>query len=348
MSRLALVLALAAALAATHAEAAVLQVPRQHATIRAAIDAAAPGDTIVVAAGRHCGAAVTKRVSLVGRGWPVVAGCEGGPALGGLLRVGFLLDGAAGESPASGTRIAGFVFDGAGVSSDDAGPLAFGVLGRFAADVTVSGNRFEGTVQAVTATAGDGWAVVGNRVRGLTLFDCDEGGFCGGGDAVVFQVARGALAVAGGSANPANRPERNLALLNDLEGAAPAGHDAFAMAGVLLVSADGSRVASNRLALRGNPALGAPGEGVLVTNTCCGDPQAFLPGTRDTTVVLNDGRRSDYVLVVEGGPGENGGGLFAFLNLGEVLRLDLAPAARQLRAAALPSAAGARTPRTFQ
>lgn len=352
------VLVVALALHAAAAQAAIHQVPGRHPTIQEAIDAAAPGDTVVVFPGRHCGAVVTKMVSLLGRGMPVIEGCAGGPALGGVLRVGFLLDGAAGASPASGTRITGFRFDGAGVSSLDTAPLAFGVLARFASDVSVVGNRFQGTVQAITNTGGDRWSVTANQVRGLTLLDCADGGLCGGGAGIVFQVARGALAAEGGDASPANRPEGNRAAFNDVAGSIPAGFDVFSMAGVLLMSADDATVLGNRLAIQGDAALGVPGEGVLVTNACCGIPEPTLPGTRDALVVLNDGRRSDYVLVVEGGPGENSGGLLEYFNLGAVLRLDLEPpsptplALTQARAAAqadaVEAAPAVRTVRTFQ
>ena len=52
----------------TPAVAENLFVPTQFGTIQAAVDAASPGDRILVAAGLHDGAAINKRVKIVGEG----------------------------------------------------------------------------------------------------------------------------------------------------------------------------------------------------------------------------------------------------------------------------------------
>ena len=79
-------------------------------------------------------------------------------------------------------------------------------------------------------------------------------------------------------------------------------------------------VAANRLAIPENPTAGARGIGILVTNFCCGVPDHFLPGARNTAVILNDGRRSQFVLAVAGP--ENTEGLIVFGNRGAVLQSD--------------------------
>src|SRR5262249_46752150 len=158
-------------------------------------DAAAPGDRIVVRRGRYCGATLTKPVALIGRGRPRIVGCDSSPIVTTGLRAGFFLPGAQGNNPASGSSIRGFVFDGRGISNKNLAPLSFGVFARFASDVTVTRNRFDGTVQAITNTGGDRWRIQDNRIRGLTLLDC--AGHCTGGDGIVIALAR-SLAAPGG------------------------------------------------------------------------------------------------------------------------------------------------------
>lgn len=299
------------------AQAALLRVPLHYPTIQAAVDAANDGDRILVSSGDHCGATLTKRVRLEGRGQPRIIGCASSPMLSGDLRVGFYLPGTKGINPASGSRITGFVFDGAGVSNANLTPLSFGVFARFANDLRVTRNRFVGTVQAITNTAGDRWIISENRISQLTVLDCTR--HCTGGDGIVIALARGAIEAAGGSAEPLNRPEDNLITRNRIEGSAPDGFSVFSLAGVLLLSADHTTVLKNELRLADNPNADAVGQGILVSNTCCGLGTSFLPGSRNTRVAFNDGRRSEVAVVVEGTGGANTEGLFLWKNRGRVV-----------------------------
>ena len=318
-------------LSTAQARAAVLRVPRQYPTIQAAIDAASDGDRIRVSAGRYCGAVVSKRVTLSGVGRPRIVGCDTGPTVTTGTRVGFYLPGVKGMNPASGTRIRGFVFDGEGVSNANLAPLSFGVFARFANDVSVTRNRFLGTVQAITNTAGDRWIIENNRIERLTLLDCTK--LCTGGDGIVIALARGGIGAPGGDAAAINRPEDNLIARNVVEGTPPDGFALFSMAGVLLLSADHTTVLRNTLRLRDNPAADAVGQGILVSNSCCGLPTALLPGSRFTTVAFNDGRQSEVAVLVEGSGGTNTEGLVLLRNRGKVVvegteQLPLARAAR--------------------
>ena len=304
-------------LVASTTVAAVRRVPHSYPTIQAAINAANPGDTVEVGPGEYCGATVDRPLTITGCDQPVIVGCDDGPVLGGGERVGFYLPGSGGTSPASGTRIEGFVFDGRGLSQTNLEPLALGVLARFASDVRVEHDRFLGVVQAITNTAGDGWVIRDNRISGLTVFDC-TGALCEGGDGIVVQIARGDLALPSGPGDPANRPERNVIAGNRIDGAIPDGFDAFSMAGIFVLAADDTLVAGNRVAIPDNPDAGAAGDGVLVSNECCGQP-AIVPGARRTAVVGNDGARSQFGVVVEGTGGANTEGLVLFANTGTIL-----------------------------
>ena len=298
---------------ARQANAKVWRVPENVATIQAAVSAAQDGDQIWVGPGAYCGATIDKRVELVGIGQPRIIGCSSGPSVG-VARVGFFMPGADGKNPANGTQIWGFVFDGRGVSSANLAPLSFGIFARFAREIVISHNEFEGTAQAITNTAGDRWLIAHNRITGLTVLDCT--GPCTGGDGIVIQLARAPLAVPGGDSAPINRPEDNLVLDNTIEGSPPDGFADFGMAGILVLAADHTTLLKNTLRLPHNPAAPALGQGILLTNTCCGDSTSHLPGIRYAILALNDGRDSELAIMLEGSGGTNTRGLFLFRNRG--------------------------------
>jgi hypothetical protein len=301
---------------ASEAGAAVRRVPHSYPTIQAAVDASSPGDSIEVGPGQYCGATLDRPVHLLGHGQPVIVGCAGGPALSRGERIGFFLPGTAGDNPASGSSIQGFVFDGRGLSQTNLDPIALAIFARFANSVQVSHNTFRGTVQAVTNTAGDDWTISQNHIVDLTLFDC-SGALCEGGDGIVLQIARGDLATAGGPSDPANRPERNVVVDNRISGAIPDGFDAFSMAGVFVLVADGTVIARNQVSIPDNPTADASGDGILISNSCCGEAP-IVPGVRNTVVIANDGRGSQFAVVVEGSGGANTQGLVLFGNRGTV------------------------------
>ncbi len=295
----------------------VRQVPGIYGTIQAAVDASNAGDVIDVGPGSYCGATLAAPLTLLGHGQATIVGCPESPTISDELRAGFYLPGSADGNPASGTRIEGFVFDGRGIAENDLDPLALGVVARFANGVRVTNNVFLGTVQAITNTAGDGWLIAGNRIEGLTLFDC-TGTLCAGGDGIVIQLARDAIAGPGGPAAAINRPERNVVVGNSVAGAIPDGFGVFSMAGIFVFAADDTWVERNQVSIPDNPTADAAGEGVLVSNVCCGEP-AVTPGARHTIVLFNDGRDSQFGVVVEGSGGDNTGGLDLFGNSGPVM-----------------------------
>jgi hypothetical protein len=303
--------------ASARARTRVRHVPGTYRTIQAAIDASNAGDVVDVAPGSYCGATVTTEVTLLGHGQATIVGCDESPTVSDVLRAGFYLPGADGANAASGTHIDGFTFDGRGITEDNLDPLALGVFARFANGVHVEDNIFEGTVQAITNTAGDGWVIARNRIEALTLFDC-QGTLCAGGDGIVIQLALDGVAAAGGPGAAINRPERNVVFDNQVSGAIPDGFDAFSMAGIMMFAADDTLVSGNLVSIPDNPNADATGDGVLVTNVCCGEPDV-VPGARNTAVLFNDGRDSQFGVVVEGTGGANTGGLVLHGNLGPVM-----------------------------
>jgi hypothetical protein len=319
------------------ARAATLRVPAQYPTIQAAVDSAAEGDRIRVGPGRYCGATLTKRLTLEGRGRPKIVGCKTSPTVTTDLRAGFFLPGGKGANAASGSVIRGFYFDGEGVSNQNLEPLSFGVFARSANDVVVERNTFVGTVQAVTNTGGDRWLIRSNRIRDLTLLDCTR--YCTGGDGIVIGLARGGAATPAGDADPLNRPEDNVVVSNSIAGAPPDGFGTFSMVGVLLLAADHTTVLENRLVLRDNPNASSLGQGILVSNTCCGLASSFLPGSRFTSLIRNDARRSENGIVIEGSGGANTLGLFLHANRGSTLIEGVKVLALAARAGASPASA---------
>jgi hypothetical protein len=291
------------------ARAAVQRVPASHATIQAAVDAAAPGDVIEVAPGTYCGATIDRPVVLRGHGRATIVGCADGPVLSNGVRVGFRIPGANGISAGSGTQIEGFILDGRGVSGDNLEPLGLGIVGVFANDVRIERNRVLGTTQGITNTAGDRWVIAHNVIDDLTVFDC-SGALCGGGVGIVIQLLFDPAAE--------NRPEGNVVFGNVVDGDIPDGFDVFSMVGVFVFGADGTVVSHNRLSIPDNPTAAAIGQGVLVDNSCCGQP-AITPGARNTVVVFNDARGSEIGVEIDGSGGENTSGLVLRGNLGSVV-----------------------------
>jgi hypothetical protein len=103
-----------------------------------------------------------------------------------------------------------------------------------------------------------------------------------------------------------------------VSGAIPDGFDVFSLVGVFVLDADGTFVSRNSLSIPDNPNADAIGQGVLVSNVCCGEP-ALEPGARNTVVTFNDGRDSQIGVEIDGTGGENTLGLRLFGNLGTEL-----------------------------
>jgi hypothetical protein len=303
-------------LAIPRAEARPIRVPQDQPTIQAAVDAADPGDRVVVGAGRFCGATITKQIHLVSVHHATIVGCPQ-PAVG-PLRVGFFLP----DGRASRTTIRGFRFDGAGISNADLTPIAAGILARSVDGVTVTHNHFIGTIQAVTNTDGSEWTVFFNRVEHLTALTCD--GLCSGGDGIVFQQRL----------HLESRPHDNVAAFNRIEGRIPDGLDQFSFAGIFVLGQDGGVVFANDLAIPDNPNAAGAGDGITVSDHCCAN--VAVSTSINSRILFNDGRRSEIAVNVE--PDVHGGqgnlqGAIIFGNRGRIVGVPDSAVRRWLWAA---------------
>jgi hypothetical protein len=296
----------------------VIRVPRDHATIQAAVDAATDGDRIEVGRGQFCGATITRRLELRGREGTTIIGCDA--PVSGEFRVGFLLP----DGRASGTTIRGFRFDGRGVSNANLSPIGAGILARSVDGVSVVDNTFDGTFQAVTNTDGSHWSVLFNRIAHLTALTCD--GACAGGDAIVFQQR---LVLD-------RRPTNNLAALNHVQGDIPDGLDEFSMTGVFVLGQERAQVVANVFRIPDNPAAAGQGVGVLVSDHCCAN--VVVSTSVKTHVLFNDGHRSELVLRVDPDAQGGAGNLEGARIFGNRGRIDLPPEGKARATIRFPAA----------
>jgi hypothetical protein len=154
-SAAAFVLALAFGTLAT-AQAGTILVPDDYPTIQAAVDAADPGDKIMVGPGDYAGATITTRVELKGsdEGTRIVSGVwfQGGAA----LDTSFFI-----EPQAAGTIISHFVL----VNGDF--PHVFGVFARGTDHVTLSHLTILTPWQGITNNGGKYWTITHNKIEGF-------------------------------------------------------------------------------------------------------------------------------------------------------------------------------------
>jgi hypothetical protein len=150
------VLSLALGAFAAAAEAAVLRVPKDYATIQAAVDAADPGDTIRVGPGEFAGATITKRLELKGSGagTRIVSGVwfQGGAA----FDTSFFI-----EPEAAGTVISHFVL------VNGSFPHVFGVFARETDHITLSHLTILNPWQGITNNGGKYWTIIHNKIEGF-------------------------------------------------------------------------------------------------------------------------------------------------------------------------------------
>ena len=134
----------------------VLEVPKDYATIQAAVDAADPGDKIRVGPGDYAGATITKRVELKGsgKGTRIVSGVwfQGGAP----LDTSFFI-----EPEAEGTIISNFVL----VNGDF--PHVFGVFARATDHITLSHLTILTPWQGITNNGGKYWTIIHNKIEGF-------------------------------------------------------------------------------------------------------------------------------------------------------------------------------------
>ena len=149
-------LALAFGTLATAQAGTVLLVPEDYATIQAAVDAAAPGDKIMVGPGDYAGATITTRVELKGsdEGTRIVSGVHFQGTYP--FDTSFFI-----EPTAEGTIISHFVL----VNGNY--PHVFGVFARGTDHITLSHLTILNPWQGITNNGGKYWTITHNKIEGF-------------------------------------------------------------------------------------------------------------------------------------------------------------------------------------
>jgi hypothetical protein len=265
-----------------------IHVPQDFPTIQAAIDAANPGDTILVAEGRWCGAFVTKPVNLVGNDDDTtIISCPTnfGPAN---AKRGFLM-----RTAASGSSVRHFTFDGAGYSDSNQTPLALGIGSNLNANnITVEHNHFLGGELGININ-GNGWTVNDNIFEGFVVLNPPD---CTGG-----------AAIAATNLGPPSFPQPFTQTIkhNKISSTVPAGSSPFCswvtevdvpMAGIVVSGQDGTTIQQNKISIASNQ-NGDGGAGIIVTDRFNGDT-LIVPASVNLMITDNDARGSAFGVIV--------------------------------------------------
>ena len=164
--RITIKLMLILALMSTPVYAANLFVPNQHPTIQAAVDAASPGDRILVGAGVFDGAFITKWVKISGEGdQTVIIHGPNNQAGSFWFQNGFRL-----EAGAEGTSIKDLSID--LLPLEIPPPPQFelvqnGIFGLRVDRVKISNIKFIGLTRGIDVRSGDKWHITNNTVEGM-------------------------------------------------------------------------------------------------------------------------------------------------------------------------------------
>jgi hypothetical protein len=262
-----------------------IHVPQNFPNIQAAIDAANPGDTILVAEGRWCGAILNKPVNLVGvDDDSTIIACpnNAGPAD---LKRGLLM-----QPGASGSTVSHFEFDGAGFSDTNRTPLGIGIGSNANANnITVEHNHFLGGLLGVNAI-GTGWNVSHNVFEGFTILNPPN---CLGGTAISSVGFAPALLKQTFNHNKitSHTPDGTSPVcswINDLD---------VPMAGIVISGHDGTVIAQNKISITPN-LHGDAAAGIIVSDQLNG-----RTGSASLNLVItdNDARGSAFGVIVTTG-----------------------------------------------
>ena len=262
-----------------------IHVPKDFPDIQSAINAAGPGDTILVAEGRWCGANVTQKVNLVGLDDDtVITACPSNPGPTGVKR-GFIV-----ANGGAGSTIRNFSFDGNGYSDANTDPIAIGIgSGALAQNVTIQHNHFVGGIFGVIVNS-TGWNVSENVFENYTLLNPPS---CLGGAAI-------------SSANTQTTRVTNSFTHNKISTSVPAGSSPACSwiidvdvpsAGIVVAGQDGTVIAQNKISITGN-ANHDEGAGVIASDH-------LNPGIETSNLNLmikdNDARNSAFSIIVTTG-----------------------------------------------
>lgn len=269
---------------------ATIHVPQDFPNIQAAINSANPGDTILVAEGRWCGATVQKTVNLIGLDDDsMIIACpnNAGPAN---LKRGLLI-----QTAASGSTIRHFAFDGAGYSDANTTPIAIAIGSNLNANnITVEHNRFVGGLFGVNVN-GTGWNVSDNSFEDFTILNPPS---CVGGAAIVSSNLGPALFT-------------QTFKHNKIRSSVPAGSSSVCswitevdvpVAGIVVAGQDGTTMEQNKISIGPN-LNGDSGAGIIVSNQLNGSAgSTFIsPFSVNVAIADNDARGSAFGVIITTG-----------------------------------------------
>lgn len=158
------------ALVSTPTVAENLFVPTQFGTIQAAVDAASPGDRILVAAGMYDGALINKEVKIAGEGDQTII--INGPTAAGSLS--FFQNGFQLVSGADGTAISDLKIDlspGSVTVPEGLTLVPFGIFAVGVDDVEVHDVKFIGLNGSIEFHSSRDWKVTDNTIEGLNAVE---------------------------------------------------------------------------------------------------------------------------------------------------------------------------------
>jgi hypothetical protein len=175
--RITIKLVLILALVSTPAVAENLFVPSQFGTIQAAVNAASPGDRILVAAGDYVGASIDKPVTILGVGDQTII--THGPTFP-MPPLIFFQDGFALFPGADGTKIRDLTIKLSPGAVGDVSPLALTQVGIFSTGVsggTADNIRCIALNRCIDVRFGNEWKITNNTVEGLNSVGLPFGAF---------------------------------------------------------------------------------------------------------------------------------------------------------------------------
>jgi len=290
-------------IAATGFAQSIWHVSGDYDTLQEAEIAAAPGDTIVLEAGEHCGILLTKPLTITGADDATsrIVVCPGVsviyPFSPKTMYVGFWI-----RPEASGSTIEHLTFDGSGWSPDN-DELALGIVSPFyvsldphsANDLVIQHNRFAGGIGGISLR-GERNTISHNVFDGYSI---DPDTSIGGWGIDLVSINTWAAQTLG---FPLFAADDNLVMHNKFSTTGPdrtvlswlSADPGLMFVGVATADQSNMLVRNNKFAIASSSTGDSYGAGFLFSDELSGGASV----SQDLMVVNNDGRKSEYMLII--------------------------------------------------